>query len=236
MTRQILFAGPSLHGAEVSLAPDIVLCPPAAKGDVFAAAQSGATRIGIVDGTFDHGAAIWHKEILYVLDRGIEVMGAASMGALRAAECAAFGMIGIGRIYEDYAEGRRDADSDVALVHGPPELDFPPLTDALVDVEATLDRLRESALLTSAQHRDLATLARRQHFKERRWRELCISIGRTDLQDAFFSQKQTDAMALVEAMQGDAAPRRSSTIFNETMFFRDLAEDVTARRLSPATS
>lgn len=234
MTRQILFAGPSLHGAEVSLAPDIVLCPPAAKGDVFAAAQSGATRIGIADGTFDYGAAIWHKEILYALDRGIEVMGAASMGALRAAECAAFGMIGIGRIYEDYAEGRRDADSDVALVHGPAEIGFPPLTDALVDIDATLDRLRASGLLTSAQHRDLADLARHRHFKERRWRYLCAEIGRIDLQAAFFSQKRADAMALLAAMQGDVVPRRSSTLLNETMFFRDLAEEVRARPLPPA--
>lgn len=229
MTRQILFAGPSLHGATVSLPPDVVLRPPAAKGDVLAAVRGGARRIGIIDGTFDHGAAIWHKEILYALDQGIEVMGAASMGALRAAECAAFGMIGIGRIYDDYAAGRRHADSDVALVHGPAELGFPSLTDALVDVEATLGRLLEGDVLTQEQYRDLTRTARQQHFKERRWSALCDGIDRSDLRGAFFSQKRTDALALVAAMSGTVTPRQRSTVFNETMFFRDLAEDVRTR-------
>ena len=40
---------------------------------------------------------------------GVRVYGAASMGALRAAELDAFGMVGIGKIYESYRVGRYDA-------------------------------------------------------------------------------------------------------------------------------
>ena len=49
---------------------------------------------------------MWHKEILFALSEGIDVYGAASMGALRAAELDAFGMRGIGDVYSAYAEGR----------------------------------------------------------------------------------------------------------------------------------
>ena len=73
----------------------------------MSAVSAGATVIGIVDGYFEYVAPVWHKEILYALSSGCTVLGAASMGALRACECAAFGMRGIGRIFEDYREGVR---------------------------------------------------------------------------------------------------------------------------------
>src|SRR5690606_23357386 len=104
---KILFAGPSLPDALRLCAGAVEARPPAAHGDVLAAVRAGATAIGIVDGNFEHVAPVWHKEILYALEAGVTVFGAASMGALRAAECDAFGMIGIGGIYEDYASGRR---------------------------------------------------------------------------------------------------------------------------------
>ena len=56
--------------------------------------------IGIIDGYFEIVPTVWHKEILWAMAQGIHVFGAASIGALRAAELDAFGMRGIGRIYE----------------------------------------------------------------------------------------------------------------------------------------
>ena len=48
-----------------------------------ATARSAASRrIAIIDGYFERMAAVWHKEILVALERGIAVWGAASMGAL----------------------------------------------------------------------------------------------------------------------------------------------------------
>src|SRR5262245_4299213 len=109
--------------------------PPAACGDILRAVRDGARAIGLIDGLFGDSPSVWHKEILAALAEGIPVYGAASMGALRAAECHRFGMIGVGRIFSEYRDGLRVADSDVAVVHGPAEVRYRPLTEALVDVE-----------------------------------------------------------------------------------------------------
>ena len=83
--------------------------------------------IGIIDGYFQWAPAVWHKEILWAIQQGVHVFGAASMGALRAAELAPFGMRGVGRIFEAYRDGVLpgsgdepfEDDDEVAVVHGP---------------------------------------------------------------------------------------------------------------------
>jgi len=42
------------------------------------------------------------------MSRGVHVFGASSMGALRAAELAAFGMVGFGRIYDLFRTGHSE--------------------------------------------------------------------------------------------------------------------------------
>ncbi|WP_239014256.1 TfuA-like protein [Archangium violaceum] len=76
---------------------------------------------------------------MYALGQDVIVLGASSMGALRAAELHPHGMVGVGRIFEAYLEGRLSADDEVALLHGPAELGFRPLTLPLVNIRATLD-------------------------------------------------------------------------------------------------
>src|SRR5690606_34862608 len=92
--------------------------PPVAMGDVYRAAQERPACVAIIDGGFHHQPAVWHKEILYALARGIGVVGASSMGALRAVELAPMGMQGVGRIVELYRSGVVDADDEVAVLHG----------------------------------------------------------------------------------------------------------------------
>ena len=41
--------------------------------------------VGVIDGAFLSGPAVWHREIIWALSQGVQVLGAASMGALRAA-------------------------------------------------------------------------------------------------------------------------------------------------------
>ncbi len=101
------------------------------------------------------------------LSQGVAVYGAASMGALRAAECAAFGMIGVGEIYAGYASGELIDDDAVAQLHAPAELDYQPLTEALVDIEATLAASRGAGALDADEHDELLRIARRLHFKDR---------------------------------------------------------------------
>src|SRR3954452_8807487 len=101
---KVVFAGPSIHGLDLDL-EGIVLRGPAEMGDFERAVTDGATVIGLVDGHYQQVGAVWHKEILMALAAGVTVFGAASMGALRASECEAFGMIPVGDIARRYCTG-----------------------------------------------------------------------------------------------------------------------------------
>ena len=91
--------------------------------------------------------AVWHKEILPALDEGIAVFGAASMGALRAAELDAFGMIGVGDIYAGYRDGVLEDDDDVAIAHATAEEGFRELSDAMVNIRATARAAERAAVI-----------------------------------------------------------------------------------------
>jgi len=54
----------------------------------------------------------------------------------------------IGTIALAYASGVLDDDAAVALSHGPAELGYPPLTEPLVNVGPSLERLRELGLIS----------------------------------------------------------------------------------------
>lgn len=204
---KILFVGPSLPDAAICGA-DITVHPPAAHGDVLAAVRAGATAIGLVDGNFEHVAPVWHKEILHALDEGVAVFGAASMGALRAAECDRFGMIGIGRIYEDYAAGRRVDDADVALLHGPAELGYPPLSLPLVNAEATLERLEVLDIIDKSYILRIRDAARDLFYKDRTWFSVLERAGKSKERDKLLQlfhvekvdQKRDDALALIRTL------------------------------------
>lgn len=73
-------------------------------------------RICLIDGEFRQALAVQHKEIVFALLQGVLCIGAASMGALRAAELHRYGMIGIGRIFAMYRDGEED-DSLVAMTY-----------------------------------------------------------------------------------------------------------------------
>jgi hypothetical protein len=166
---KILFVGPTLHG-EVAHGvwlgdPTIECRGPARQGDIAKAVLEGARTIGLIDGRYEDVAAPWHKEILFALSHGVAVFGGGSLGALRAAECAAFGMIGVGAIFERYVSGAMVDDADVAQIHAPAELDYLPLTEALVNVEETLRSLAASRRLAATVAADLLRLARTIFFK-----------------------------------------------------------------------
>ena len=120
---------------------DAEYMPPAGHGDVLRAALRRPRVIAIVDGVFERTPAVWqHKEILFALSEGIHVYGAASMGALRAAELDRFGMRGVGDVYRAYAEGMLEDDDEVAVAHTDAEHGFRALSDSMVDVRATLEK------------------------------------------------------------------------------------------------
>ncbi|WAX81273.1 TfuA domain-containing protein [Streptomyces sp. KMM 9044] len=80
--------------------------------------RKGDTAV-IIDGVYHQAPALRHKEILAAMGRGVRVIGAASIGALRAAELAPFGMLGVGSVFTAYARGDIDGDDEVAVGQAP---------------------------------------------------------------------------------------------------------------------
>ncbi len=127
----IIFSGPTLAPGEIANRPGWICLPPAKRGDIHRAMQLKPRIIGIVDGFFQGELSIWHKEILWAMSQGVHVFGCSSMGALRAAELHQFGMRGVGRIFESYRNGELEDDDEVALIHGPQDMDYIALSEPM---------------------------------------------------------------------------------------------------------
>jgi hypothetical protein len=139
MYETVVFLETSLtHREALKLFPEASYLPSIKKGDVLKAIKEGYKRIVIIDGNFSWVPSVWHKEILTALDYGLEVFGAASMGALRAAELNAFGMKGYGRIYEMYKNEEIDGDDEVAIAYSKYNNDQ---TIPLINIRLTLERI-----------------------------------------------------------------------------------------------
>src|ERR1051326_5752516 len=143
----IVFAGPTLPPNQRPADPLFEWWPPVRQGELYRAALAGPAVIAGVDGYLEIVPTVWHKEILWALAQRIQVFGAASIGALRAAELDRFGMRGIGRIYQDFRDGILEDDDGVAVLHGPEELGYPPLTEAMVNMRTTFEEGARAGIL-----------------------------------------------------------------------------------------
>jgi hypothetical protein len=146
----VVFAGPTISGPELTSIPDLELRGPVSQGDVYRLVSQHPWAIGIIDGTFEREPAVWHKELLWAMSQGIHVYGSASMGALRAAELASFGMVGVGEIYRAFAEGHLEGDDEVAVAHAGAEHAYRSSSEALINVRFTL-RAAVAARVISAE-------------------------------------------------------------------------------------
>lgn len=208
---KVLFVGPSLAGQSYDR-NGLDVRPPARQGDLHRAVLDGADTIGLVDGVFGFVPSVWHKEILFALHQGVRVLGAASIGALRAAECAAFGMEAVGPIAESYVSGARNGDANVCLAHAPAELDFMPLSEPLVDVEATVAALRSGGHVTGAEAEALLAAAQQIYFVDRTIDAIIEAAGLTAAvaeryRASRVGAKTADALLLVERLKALPAGR-----------------------------
>jgi len=211
----LVFVGPTLPADEArACLPGATILPPVAVGELLALVKRrGLRRIAIIDGYFERMAAVWHKEILVALERGIAVWGAASMGALRAAELAPFGMIGVGAIYRAFARGELVADDEVAVAHLPGELGYRCVSDALVNLR---DGIARAPMLTAPTREKLVELARARFYRERSWDRLIA-----DARAAGVSKKQLDGLA--------AWPKPDRKAEDARLLLKRLARDRSAR-------
>ncbi|HEX9241927.1 MAG TPA: TfuA-like protein [Anaeromyxobacter sp.] len=168
-TDVVAFLGPSLPaGVARRLGPCRVL-PPARAGDVLAVLPERPLAIALVDGLFDTTPSVWPHELLLALDAGVAVFGGGSMGALRAAELAPLGVVGVGRIFRWVRDGVIDDDGEVALLHGDAEHGFRPLTVPLVAVRAAAEDARAEGLLSAREARALVAAGAALRYGERTW-------------------------------------------------------------------
>jgi hypothetical protein len=239
----VVFLGPSLPVDEARRIVPARYLGPAQCGDVLRARRLSPKVIAIVDGVFATAPSIWHKEILLAIDDGITVVGASSMGALRAAELAPFGMIGIGRIFDAYRDGVYTDDDEVALLHGPAESGYREMSEAMVNIRATVAHAVSAGVIGQASAGRVIRCAKDSFYQERSMVAAAAAAWAGDSQaeerreflrfianGGYVNQKRLDALELLKhlAERGTAREVPTSTV-HRTSFIRKLHFDTTCR-------
>ena len=161
--KTIVFSGPSIAESEVRRLAPVTHAPPVKRGDL--AAADDYDILVILDGEFGQNLSVSPKEILAVLERGKTVIGAASMGALRASELDRSGMIGVGWVYHYFRRCAVRRDADVALVYS--AFDFMPMTVPIVDLEYWMQQACAAGLIGNRESSLLLKIARKIFFADR---------------------------------------------------------------------
>lgn len=251
-----VFVGPTLAPGDAAGVLEARYLPPVKQGDVYRAVSLFEPRaIGIIDGYFQWAPSVWHKEILWAIVHGVHVFGAASMGALRAAELAPFGMRGVGRIFEAYRDGALagcgdeafEDDDEVAVVHGPPESGYLAASEAMVNLRCTFSNAECAGVISGATRARLVAIAKVLYFPERSY-GLLLERARAEtfpeaqlaalqawLPEGRVNQKRADALAMLETMRDflatDPPPMRARFSFEHTTLW-----DRAVTALQPATA
>lgn len=241
--RAVIFAGPSLPPSIRPSDPALEWYPPVKQGDVYRAALTRPAIIGITDGYFEVTPTVWHKEILWAMAQGIHVYGSASIGALRAAELYPFGMTGVGRVFTAYRDGILTDDDEVAVLHGPEVLDYPAVTEAMVNIRATLDKAVAEGVLDGWLVARLTEIGKILFYKERSWDGILgLATGRRQpsmpldplavwLQRGKVDQKRLDALGMIavirEHLAAGVVRLRVSYRFQDTGYHKAATRQVT---------
>lgn len=169
----IVYLGPSLNGEEAAGIVDATFRGPVKRGDLSEAQVYD--KIVIIDGEFGQELSVSPKEILVLLDSGKIVVGASSMGALRAAELHPYGMLGVGWIYERFRQESVRREDDVALTFSP--VDFQPLTVPMVNVEYWVETLEAKRVIDAGTGCRVVRCARGIFFADRSTRRLKATLA-----------------------------------------------------------
>lgn len=237
-----VFLGPTLSADVARTILDAVYLAPAAMGDVYQLVEKNASVIAIVDGLFERVPAVWHKEILYALSKGVRVLGASSMGALRAAELHPFGMEGIGQIFEAYRDGILEDDDEVAVDHASAEFNYRQISDPMVNIRDAVRQACERKLIAESTGGAIVREAKKMFYPQRSWPELADrgrNLGLPDseiasllrfVRDEKPNLKRDDAIELLRHIAlGTHVPCRPAFDFRETVFWHKMADHLRSR-------
>lgn len=211
-TNTVVFLGPSLDSNEAAKHLEARYLPPIRRGDLPRVIADGAQAVGIIDGEFGQSLAVSVMEICAGLKQGIHIWGAASMGALRAVECQSMGMLGIGWIFQKYAEGFLRADDEVALLIDP--RNYRATTIPLVNIRWALQIAIAERLLPESSEAALLKLAHAVRYTSRTYEGIMEAASHSPFHTEMnillefmkknperSDRKRLDAFLLLEAMQ-----------------------------------
>ncbi|MDR3082479.1 MAG: hypothetical protein LBV60_16400 [Streptomyces sp.] len=218
-----VFLGPTVPIAEARDILPAVYHPPVMMGDVYRVGRGEPGVMLIVDGFFQQVPSVRHKEILYAMARGWVVAGCSSMGALRAAELHPMGMVGLGRVFQDYRDGVLEDDDEVAVSHASAEFGHRKLSEAMVDIRSALGAGVDRGVLSADLAAHLTRIAKGAFYPDRHWAGLLERARHEghDLGDAGellaflrrpeLGAKRTDALAALARIAGGELRDRVGT-------------------------
>ncbi len=194
MLKIIVYTGLSLPFEEAKEILDtnddveVIYKRPIQRGDLKEALKHHPDIIAIIDGVFHQNSAVGHKEILHVMNSGVKVYGASSMGALRASELDTLGMIGAGYVYTQYATGEVDSDDDVAVMLDNETLE--PLSEPLINMRYVFSNAVCENILTEDEKDELLRIAKKTFYPKR-------SYAQTLRESNLDNDKKTDLINFI---------------------------------------
>jgi len=155
--------------------------------------------------------------------------------------------VGVGKIYESYRSGcyapyageAFEDDDEVAVIHGPAELSFPALSDAMVDLRETLAAAAREGIIDEPLRDGLVAAFKRRFYRERSFdalsevlSELAVPASSAEtlmdwLPRGRISQKRADATALLEALastEPELPAEREPFTFERTSLWAQFVE------------
>jgi TfuA protein len=215
LSKPIIFLGPSLSREKAKDILEADYRPPAKKGDLLRLADltKDITMVGLVDGFFLQDYPPTPIEVYQLATKkNMLLVGAASLGALRAVELEKFGMIGIGKIFELYKTGKIDADDEVAVTfeEGRHTLQ----SEAMIDIRFNLFIAKRKGIIDERTKREITKVAKNVYFPFRNYTDILdltkqqyprsdsyIESFRAYITNNRESLKERDAIKLIKYMK-----------------------------------
>lgn len=231
----IVFLGPSLDLKQAKkILPDAMYLNPVQCGDIFKVCLLKPRCILIIDGLFEQTGAVWHKEIMFALESGVNVFGASSMGALRAAELFDYGMRGIGKIFEMVHSTEVVGDDEVSLPHLCGKGNFQSTITPLVNVRVTLKKAVDEKIIDSELAKRLIDDLKSKPYFKRRLFQLAKKHEKllAWLEKNYIDQKELDAItALTEVAKQNFSNKANNLPYSYPFFIKRIYREIVSAPL-----
>ncbi|MCD6048038.1 MAG: TfuA-like protein [Gammaproteobacteria bacterium] len=226
----IVFIDSTLSEAKAKeILPNAIYLPAIKAGDILKILFLKPKNILIIDGLFNQTASVKHKEILLALKCGINIFGASSMGALRAAELWPYGMIGHGLIYKSYKTHKITGDDEVAISF----LNHKDKTVPLINIRFTLKEAVKQSLITFRDANKIINCLRKTPYYERTLETTEEILKPYNLAEWFrnnyIDQKKNDAIDLLKNFEQLSINPAIENLEIENIFLYKLYREVSSK-------